>query len=110
VSGKPVLLTAYVRVENDLLIADALQLGSELWLVIEWNETQDRRWQSPARAIRIDQFRPQVEPTQGADVVLDCPLSKAAFDGRAPLPEGTPCVVEQAALSRFGWLPVRRTN
>lgn len=104
------LLAAYVRVENDLLIADVLQLGTELWLVTEWNETQDGRWQSPARAIRIDQLPHQMELVQGADLVLNATLPKAAFDPSGPPPTGIPCVERQEAVDRFGWLPTRRGN
>lgn len=79
------LLIAFVRSGDQVLTADVLQLGNELWLVPLWLESLDGQWQMPGRAIRVDRLPHQWFPDgggpKGSDLVLQFLVPKAVLDG-----------------------------
>lgn len=104
------LLIAHVACENEILTADVLQIGGELWLIPQWLETQDGQWRTPERAIRVDSLPHQMEGVRGADMTLNSTIPKSVIDGLTSHSGGVEYETVRGPSDRFGWISARRAN
>jgi hypothetical protein len=82
-----------------LAMCDLIEHESELWLVPEWLDNPARRVTKPARIIRLATLAHQpMAPgnAYGADYVLNYPLPRDVFLGRAQPQPGTGVFVIEA--------------
>ena len=78
---------------------DTIEYEGGKWLVTSWIDNPSKRETRPLRIIRVDQLG--LQEFQGR-FVLNYPMPKAVFDGRAPPPQGSPLVViESPPITRF---------
>lgn len=105
---EPKLLIAHVGCGNEILTADVLQLGSELWLVPQWLVSLDGQRQIPARAIRVDGLPHQRSGAFGADLTLNDPIPTDVLHGDAVSGEGRQYEVLVGPSDHFPEVAVRR--
>jgi len=73
---------------------DTIEHEGGLWLVPLWLATQDEKWKTPARLIRMDILPHQkLGPPQPFDYALNNPIPKGVLDGTTPSKEAHGFVV-----------------
>lgn len=85
---------------------DTIEHAGKMWLVPHWIENPAEQWRAPVRIICLETLAHQKTPgSPYGDFVLNAPISRAVFEGRAPPPAGSFYTVIEAPPIR---LRVRR--
>lgn len=82
---------------SELFLCDTIEHEGALWLVPEWLEAPDLKVRKPVRIIRLSGLEyQQFQNPHPADFLLNDPIPKDVFEGRAPSVEGGPFLVVEA--------------
>lgn len=104
---EPEYLVALVCTDGGLVKIDVLKTGPlEHWLVPEWFESGDRKFQTPARAIRLEGLAHQHAGPGLVDITVNTPIPTAVLEGQSRQIEGREIEVLEGASPRFGKLPI----
>lgn len=104
---KPKYLVALVCTDGGLVKIDVLKTGPlEHWLVPEWLESGDRKFQTPARAIRLEGLAHQHAGPGLVDITVNTPIPTAVLEGQSQQIEGREIEVLTGPSPRFGKLAI----
>lgn len=77
------ILTALIQIEDDgsLALIDMIRFEGQFWLVPEWLPGREPKTERPARIIAVENHELE-GPANGADRVLNTPMSRAVLAGQ----------------------------
>mgnify|MGYP006951119562 CR=1 FL=1 len=104
------LLVAHLASDDGIFLIDVLQTEADLWLVPQWFDSEDGKYQTPARAIRLDFIAHQKSGIGGADITVNSTIPKSVLAGPDVSAGGTEYEVVTGISARFGWLAKRQLS
>jgi hypothetical protein len=92
---KKQILKTFVSDGTSIFPMDTIAYEGGFWLVPEWLESASEGWRAPARIIRLDNlgYQDLREASQPADFVVNEPIPRAVFEGRAQGPSAARYVI-----------------